>query len=54
MTSSQRPIKGIEVFVSYSHRDEGLRSELVKHIRIMERKGLISVWHDRKIGAGEE
>ena len=49
-----QPPNAVTVFCSYSHRDEDLREELDKHIKLLERRGVISVWHDRKIGAGEE
>lgn len=44
----------IEVFISYSHKDEDIREKLETHLKVMERSGLISTWHDRKIDAGEE
>ena len=44
----------IEVFYSYSHKDEELRDELEKHLSLLKRQGLISDWHDRRIGAGTE
>lgn len=44
----------IDVFFSYSHRDEALRDELAAHLRVLERQGVIRGWHDRRIGAGEE
>lgn len=44
----------IEVFFSYSHKDEELRNELATHLSILERNGVISGWHDRQIGAGEQ
>jgi hypothetical protein len=44
----------VEVFFSYSHADEGLRDELAKHLKLLERQGLIRGWHDRKILPGEE
>jgi tetratricopeptide (TPR) repeat protein len=43
----------IKVFCSYSHTDEDLRKELDKHIKILERREVIDVWHDRRIEAGE-
>lgn len=43
-----------QVFISYAHEDEVLQQELVKHLQLLERSGLISTWHDRKIGAGNE
>ncbi|HYO62905.1 MAG TPA: toll/interleukin-1 receptor domain-containing protein, partial [Pyrinomonadaceae bacterium] len=49
-----QPSKSVEVFCSYSHRDEDLRKELDKHVKILERRGVVNVWHDRRIGAGDE
>jgi predicted RecA/RadA family phage recombinase len=46
--------KPIEVFFSYSHKDEELRDELEKHLSILRRQGVITGWHDRRIGAGKE
>ncbi|MGD1854506.1 MAG: ABC transporter substrate-binding protein [Leptolyngbyaceae cyanobacterium] len=44
----------IELFISYSHRDEGLRDELDTHLSTLKVKGIISTWHDRQIPAGSE
>lgn len=46
--------EAIEVFFSYSHKDEELRDELATHLVMMKRQGLISAWHDRDIDAGDE
>jgi hypothetical protein len=43
----------IEVFFSYSHRDERLRNELEKHLALLKRSAAIAAWHDRKIIPGE-
>jgi hypothetical protein len=43
-----------QVFYSYSHKDESLREALGEHLAILERQGLVKVWHDRNIGAGDE
>jgi tetratricopeptide (TPR) repeat protein len=51
---AQRPTEAIEVFFSYAHEDEELRDELEKHLSILKRQGVITSWHDRKIGAGKE
>ena len=42
------------VFMSYSHTDEQLRDELEKHLAGLRRQGVITTWHDRRIGPGEE
>lgn len=45
---------GIQVFFSYSHKDEDLRNELDTHLSTLKRQGLIEAWHDRQIQAGAE
>lgn len=42
------------VFFSYSHVDEALRDQLEKQLSMLRRQGIIEVWHDRRIGAGED
>lgn len=42
------------LFFSYSHRDEDLRDGLAKHLKLLERTGLIQMWHDRRILAGDQ
>jgi len=44
----------LEVFYSYSHKDEELRNRLETHLALLQRNGLILPWHDRCIGAGDE
>src|ERR1041384_5210693 len=44
----------LSVFMSYSHVDESYRNELETHLAMLERQGVIDVWHDRRIGAGED
>jgi predicted alpha/beta hydrolase family esterase len=46
--------KPIEVFFSFDRKDEKLRDELEKHLSILKRQGVITAWHNRKIGAGKE
>lgn len=43
-----------EVFFSYAHEDEKLRDELAKHLKLLERQGIITAWYDREITAGTE
>jgi internalin A len=52
--SGQEPMPTIEVFYSYSHKDEELRDELEKHLSLLKRQGVIRGWHDRRITAGKE
>ena len=42
------------VFFSYSHADEELRNELEKHLAGLLRQRVITTWHDRRIGPGDE
>lgn len=42
------------VFFSYSHKDEDLRDQIETQLSTLKRQGVIDVWHDRRIGAGEE
>jgi hypothetical protein len=44
----------IDVFFSYSHKDEALRDELETHLKLLERAGMIRSWHDRCVEAGQE
>ena len=44
----------INIFISYSHKDEFFREELSKHLVMLRRQGIIHVWHDRRIGAGKD
>lgn len=49
-----QPPHAVEVFYSYSHKDEELRDELQKHLALMKRQGIIKDWHDRGISPGQE
>jgi internalin A len=46
--------QAVRLFYSYSHKDEMLRNELETHLKLLQRTGLISVWHDRNIEAGDD
>ncbi|MCP3960256.1 MAG: TIR domain-containing protein [bacterium] len=51
--SSDSPA-ALDVFFSYSHRDEELRDALATHLALLKREGEIRPWHDRGIGGGRE
>ena len=42
----------VEIFYSYSHKDEALCDQLEKHLAILQRQNVIGSWHDRSIQAG--
>ena len=44
----------IEIFYSYSRKDEALRDELDMHLSLLKRQKLITGWYDRAIEGGEE
>lgn len=57
--AEQPPLSGDEagrmkIFFAYAREDEDLRDELEKHLSMLKREGVITSWHDRKIGAGKE
>lgn len=51
MLSSMAPLN---LFISYSHKDESLREALGDHIAALQREGVIDTWHDRQITAGKD
>ncbi|ESA37115.1 tir domain-containing protein [Leptolyngbya sp. Heron Island J] len=46
--------EAIEVFISYSHKDEDLKDELYIHLANLTRQNKIKPWQDRAIEAGTE
>jgi internalin A len=46
--------RAARIFVSYSHKDERLLSELKTHLSPLRRLQLIETWDDREIEAGED
>lgn len=46
--------KLIQLFISYAHEDEELRQAMEAHLSVLKRQGVLSVWTDRAIVAGEE
>lgn len=46
--------ESVRVALSYSHKDEVLRAQLETHLKLLQRQGVIGLWHDREIAAGEE
>src|SRR2546423_131231 len=54
MSLTEEPSRAIQVFYSYVHEDQKLRERLDKHLKGLQRQGIIASWHDRKISAGRE
>ena len=41
------------IFISYSHDDEAWKDRVVSQLGVLEHEGLLSVWEDRQIAAGD-
>lgn len=42
----------LEIFCSYAHEDEPLRQQLEKHLSLLSRQGIATLWHNRRITPG--
>ena len=51
---ANRKSNKINVFLSYSHKDEELKEALDNHLSALKRNGQIAVWNNRKIVGGQE
>lgn len=43
-----------DVFISYAYEDTALRDELITHLSVLRRQGIIHTWHDGNISPGTE
>ena len=43
-----------KVFVSYSQKDVDWKDRLVEQLGVLQKEGLLEVWEDRQIGAGDD
>lgn len=48
------PMQALKVFISYAHKDEAFKDELVTMLASMQRQGIIDAWQDRRIEPGDE
>ena len=44
----------LKIFISYSHRDETFKDELVTMLAGLQRRGIVDTWQDCRIEAGDE
>jgi hypothetical protein len=44
----------VEIFCSYSHKDDDLRQQFNKSVALMRRRGLVETWSDHRILAGDD
>ncbi|MEM0982225.1 MAG: toll/interleukin-1 receptor domain-containing protein [Cyanobacteria bacterium P01_H01_bin.58] len=54
MSSTAADKTPLKVFVSYSHRDEPYKDDLVVFLKALKNLGKIRIWQDRAIDAGSE
>jgi internalin A len=47
----KRPLK---LFISYAHEDESWRAKLGPNLDLLQREGLVELWYDLKIVAGDK
>jgi tetratricopeptide (TPR) repeat protein len=45
--------KPLKIFITYAHKDTKAKDELITRLGVMKREGLISIWHDNEITAGD-
>ena len=51
-TLTQALEKPLHIFISYACEDEDLKTQLCKHLSVLERQGEITIWHNQYIQAG--
>ncbi|MBV9787372.1 MAG: toll/interleukin-1 receptor domain-containing protein, partial [Chloroflexi bacterium] len=44
----------LKIFISYAHKDEAFKDELVTMLASLQRRGIVDAWQDRRIEAGDE
>ncbi len=42
------------VFISYSHLDEVWKERVLTHLKVLEKEGITTIWHDRDIPIGTD
>ena len=50
----ETPERQATIFISYSHKDEAWKDRLMTHLGVLQSQGLVQLWDDRRIGAGDE
>lgn len=49
-----KPATPTKIFISYSHQDEGEKDQLLTHLGVLQRAGLIELWSDDRINVGAD
>ena len=45
--------KPLKVFITYSHKNRKAKNKLITYLDVMRQEGLIDIWHDNEILAGD-
>ena len=46
--------KPLKIFITYAHKDTKAKDELITHLAVLKREGLIDIWHDNEILPGDK
>jgi len=49
-----KTMKPVDVFISYAHKDEIYKDELIKMLSPLQDQGILKIWQDREIEPGQE
>ena len=44
----------LKAFITYAHKNRKAKDKLIEYLTGMQREGLISIWHDNEITAGDK
>ena len=44
----------LKVFITYARENRTAKNKLITYLKGMQREGLISIWHDNEIIAGDK
>lgn len=54
ISSTESKPKPIKTFLSYAHADEIWRKKIAPNLNILQREGLLTIWHDLQIKPGDK
>ena len=47
-------MKTTKIFISYAHKDEDWKNQIVMHLSPLSRSGQLDIWDDSHIDSGDE
>lgn len=54
VSGTRQSPKSLAFFLSYSHKDVALKDKLDEHLTALKRSGMVSLWQDKQIEAGDD